>query len=105
MARRAVDWLALRQRGEPHSDGDIVILRYETALMELDKDWWSERMEWNKKSAQIITAARLFKRRILHNEKGWVSQHCLSYLESREAITGVIILTVCLDAFLLLMTP
>ena len=69
MKRRAVDWLALRQRGEPHSNWDIVILRYETALMELDKDWWSEGIEWNKESAWNITAARLFKWHILHNEK------------------------------------
>ena len=35
--------------------------------------------------------------------KGWASQRCLSYLESREAITGFIRLTVCLGALLLLM--
>lgn len=69
MEGRAADWLALRRRGEPHSDWDIVILRYETALMEPDKDWWSEGMGRNKKSAGNITAARLFKRHILRDEK------------------------------------
>lgn len=69
MERRATDLLALWQRAEPHTDWDIVILPYETALMELDKDWWSEGMEWNKKSARNITVARLFKRHILNNEE------------------------------------
>ena len=70
MERRAADWLALRQSGrEPHIDWDIVILRYETALMEPDKDWWSEGMGRNKKSTWNITAARLFKWHILHDEK------------------------------------
>lgn len=69
MEPHAADLLAVWQHSEAHSAWDIVILGYETALMESDKDWWSEGIEWNKKSTWNIAAARLFKWHILHNEK------------------------------------